>query len=48
MFHVLNTNIAQRYGVNATLVAQYIWEEIGKNEFGDRDYVPEKSNTKER
>jgi len=37
MFHALNTNIAQRYGVNAALVAQYIWEEIGKNEFADRD-----------
>ena len=36
MFHALSANIAQRYGVNAALVAQYIWEEIGKNEFADR------------
>lgn len=36
MFHALSTNIAQRYGVNAALVAQYIWEEIGQNEFADR------------
>lgn len=36
MFHAISTNIAQRYGVNAALVAQYIWEEIGKNEFADR------------
>ena len=48
MFHVLNTDIAQRYGVNAALVAQYIWEEIGKNEFADRDSVPEKSKETER
>jgi len=37
MFHALNTNIAQCYGVNAALVVQYIWEEIGKNEFAGRD-----------
>jgi len=36
MFHILNTGIAGRYGVNAALVAQYIWEQVSENELADR------------
>lgn len=36
MFHILNTGIAGRYGVNAALVAQYIWERISENELAGR------------
>jgi len=38
MYHILNTGIARRYGVNAALVAQYIWDEVCENEFHNRNH----------
>lgn len=36
MNHTLNTSLARRFGVNAALLAQYIWSEAYKNEFAGR------------
>ena len=30
-YHLLNPSLAQRYGVHASLVVQYIWDEIRAN-----------------
>ena len=31
MFHILNTGIARGYGVNAALVAQYIYVQVNES-----------------
>ena len=38
MYHTLNTSLARRFGVNAALLAQYIWNEVCKNEFAGRGF----------
>jgi len=38
MYHILNTGIARRYGVNTALVAQYVWEQVCENEFHNRHH----------
>lgn len=38
MYHTLNISLARRLGVNAALLAQYIWNEVCKKEFAGRDY----------
>lgn len=38
MIHNFNVGIARRYGVNAALVAQYVWDQICENEFHNKHH----------